>query len=128
MSEPVSIEIDSAPKLIPPVSKVAEKVEISTSLVIKAPQDNAHHGAISPQTHIPIMDLRLRILANIRVSLFEVMYWFDKVIINYLVPVSAFPGDMRGSIDVCAASHKDMVLDEGNGDCSGNVRVYLPGK
>ena len=73
MSEPVSIEIDSAPKLIPPVLKVAEEVETSTSLVvivINAPQDDVHHTptGISSQTPILIMDLQLRIPANIRVS------------------------------------------------------------
>ena len=64
----MSVEIDFAPKLTLLVSKVAEKVEIFTSLVIKIPQDNAHPTVISPQTPIPIMDLRLRNLASIGVS------------------------------------------------------------
>ena len=127
-SEPVSVEIDFAPKLTLLVSKVAEKVEIFTSLVIKIPQDNAHPTVISPQTPIPIMDLRLRNLASIGVSRLkkdEVTHWFIKIIINYLVPVSTFLEDTRESIDVCAASQHDMALNEGSGHCSGDMGVHL---
>ena len=66
--EPVSVEIDSTPKLTPPNLKVAEEVETSISLAMKAHQDDAYPTGVSPQTPILIMDLQLRISDNIRES------------------------------------------------------------
>ena len=49
MLEPVSVEIDYAPKLTLPVLKVAEEVETSISLAMKAHQDDAYPTGISPK-------------------------------------------------------------------------------
>ena len=64
----MSVGIDSAPMLTHPSWKVAEKAETSPSLVIKAPQDNTYPTFVCLQTPIYVMDLGLRMLANIRVT------------------------------------------------------------
>ena len=45
-SELVSVGINSAPKLTPPVSNVAEEVETSMSLVMNAPHDDISYRCI----------------------------------------------------------------------------------
>ena len=53
------------------------------------------------------------------------MYLFKRTIINYLTPVTTFPGDTKESIDMHAAGIQDMGVDEGNSDFPVNVGKCL---
>ena len=53
------------------------------------------------------------------------MHSFKRTIINYLIPVTTFPGDTKESIDVHAAGMQDVGVDGGNSECPVNMGKCL---